>query len=154
MEDEFWGGMIIINVVFLFGFAFFTIMLKKEYEERWMVHALIILIIITIYHFYVVATATYRPGCYTYDSVSGGAHLEGGRRFNGRLWMNTQHWEHEIDFVPRKCDCVTYHWFWGDLNNFTEDSLIKGRFRGPNVKPDKIEYEEDIFIENNVIIIK
>jgi hypothetical protein len=38
---------------------------------------------------------------------------------------------------------VTYHWFWGDENNFTQDSVIKGQFKGPTVKPNKLIVEEE-----------
>ena len=92
---------------------------------------------------YVIFTGTHNPGCVTWHAVGSNARLVGDRSYYGGRWRNDEHWEHDISYVPEECDCVTYHWPWGDENNFTEDSIIKGQFKGPSVKPDKLLIQED-----------
>ncbi len=72
-------------------------------------------ILIVSYIVYVVETATHTPGCTNSYDLCISSHTEINRRFNGKYWHD---WEHEIcdeyKTIEYDCECVTYHWFWGD----------------------------------------
>jgi len=84
-----------------------------------------VLISFISYIIYVVQTADRRPGCsYTAD-LCVSSHTETSTHWQGGFGGIPGHWvtsedevcdEYEEVEVP--CDCVTYHWFWGDYKNY------------------------------------
>jgi hypothetical protein len=108
--------------------------------------------IMFFYAFYVILTGTSKPGCVTWHAVGDNAKLVGDSRYYGGRWRTNEHWEHDLNYIPEDCDCVTYHWFWGNQHNFTQDSVIKGQFKGPTVKPNKLimeDKEDDDFFDDD-----
>lgn len=134
-------AIIILIVIFFYVCGLFSTLLAiqdKKTEDR---------IIATIswigfvYVIIVAITATRNPGCVEWHSVgSNPREVTDGEHLVGRVWKENSHLEWDIDYVPVECDCVTYHWFFvaGDWNDFTKDSVIKGQFQGPTVKPNKL----------------
>jgi len=135
-----------ISLLLILLIPIHELMFRKDYRTLF-----IIIPIAIIYGFYtyVIFTGTHNPGCVTWHSVGTNARLVGSESYYGGRWRNNEHWEHDISYVPEDCDCVTYHWPWGDENNFTQDSVIKGQFKGPTVKPEKLIINEEDKGEEN-----
>lgn len=68
-----------------------------------------------IYVLFVIFTATRKPGCKCSYERCISSHIEKTHKYWGRRWHDD---EHEVcdkyETVIYECDCVTYHWFWGD----------------------------------------
>ena len=129
-----------------FGYVFITLLMSYdifEHNDYRPLYFIIPLTIVVSYIFYVGLTGTSNPGCVTWHAVGTNARLVGDNSYYGGRWRNNEHWEHDLSYVPEDCDCVTYHWLWGDENNFTQDSVIKGQFKGPTVKPNKLITQDD-----------
>ena len=136
------GLLILVGI----GYVFITLLLLPdifEHNDYRPLYFIIPLTIVVSYIFYVVLTGTSNPGCVTWHAVGTNARLVGSNSYYGGRWRNNEHWEHDLSYVPEDCDCVTYHWFWGDENNFTQDSVIKGQFKGPTVKPNKLTIQDE-----------
>lgn len=128
------------------GYVFITLLMSYdifEHNDYRPLYLIIPLTIVVSYIFYVGLTGTSNPGCVTWHAVGTNARLVGDNSYYGGRWRNNEHWEHDLSYVPEDCDCVTYHWLWGDENNFTQDSVIKGQFKGPTVKPNKLITQDD-----------
>lgn len=147
--DDFGTGLLIITFflwITLVAFPLKNLIFNKKLKS------LLVLVPITglyVYYAYVILTGTRTPGCVTWHAVGTGEELVEDKNYYGGRWRNNEHWEHSIGYVPEYCECVTYHWPWGDENNFTTDSVIRGQFKGPSVKPNKLvkETTEDDFKE-------
>lgn len=77
------------------------------------------IIISVTYVVWVDSTATRTSGCsyWTYECIK--SHIEKSERYYAKSWHTEETEvcdEHEVIEVP--CDCITYHWFWGDYKNF------------------------------------
>jgi hypothetical protein len=162
--DDFGIGLLILTTLLwlvIISLPTHLLIVEKYYKGLLII---IPITIIYIYHTYVILNGTHNPGCVTWHAVGTNARLVGDESYYGGRWRNNEHWEHDIDYVPEDCDCVTYHWFWGDENNFTQDSVIRGQFKGPSVKPNKLyvkeeelvsedeEYFEDEFFKDGVYV--
>lgn len=70
------------------------------------------------YIVYIVETATRAPGCTNSYEMCVSSHMETDRSFYGKYWHTR---EYEVcdkwKTITHDCDCVTYHWFWGDSKN-------------------------------------
>ena len=80
---------------------------------------------IILYIVYVNQTADRKPGCSYTDNVCVSSHTEESTHWQGGFGKMPGHWvttensvcdDYETVTVP--CECVTYHWFWGDYKNF------------------------------------
>jgi len=93
--------------------------MKKFITEYWFGGILILIASFVIYVIYVDRTATRKEGCSYFDSICVKSHIETSERYYGRRW-NTIETEvcDESEVVEVPCDCVTYHWFWGDHKNY------------------------------------
>jgi hypothetical protein len=162
--DGFGMGLVILTTLLLITICVLplhSLIKDKNFKSLFI---LIPVMVIYIYHTYVILTGTHNPGCVTWHAVGTNARLVGDESYYGGRWRNNEHWEHDLSYVPEDCDCVTYHWFWGDENNFTQDSVIRGQFKGPSVKPNKLyvdeeevvsedeEYFEDEFFKDGVYV--
>ena len=77
--------------------------------------AIALTIIGVIYIILVTTTATRKPGfeCSLQRCIS--SHTETTKRYWGKRWHDKKYKVcDEFETVTYKCDCVTYHWFWGD----------------------------------------
>jgi hypothetical protein len=70
---------------------------------------------VALYICYVLTTATHTPGCTESYQKCISSHKEITQRYWSRRWHDV---EYEVcddwETVTYDCDCVTYHWFWGD----------------------------------------
>jgi hypothetical protein len=140
---------LIFGLFFLFFGMFSTLLACEENEEEhfWIPYktAAIIFWIGLVYIIAVQLTATRNPGCVEWHKEGSNPRtVTDGEHLVGNVWTENSHLEWDIDYVPYECDCVTYHWLFigGDWNEFTQDSVIKGGFSGPTVKPDKLNLEQ------------
>jgi hypothetical protein len=137
-------AIIILIGIFFWGCGLFTTLLalqNKKMKDKIMA---IIFWIGFVYIIAVALTPTRNPGCVEWHSVGSNPQtVTDGEHLVGRVWKESTHLEWDIDYVPVDCDCVTYHWLFvaGDWNDFTKDSVIKGQFQGPTVKPNKLNLE-------------
>jgi len=142
-------AIIILLGLFFLGWAlFFTLLSFQEeetvFEKNKTIKITIFAWVGFIYILAVNFTATRNPGCVEWHSVgSNPREVSDGQRLVGKVWTENKHLEWDIDYVPYECDCVTYHWFFigGNMNDFTKDSVIRGQFKGPTVKPDKLKLD-------------
>ena len=74
---------------------------------------------VVIYVMYVNETATRKEGCSYIDHVCIKSHIETSQRYYGRNWhtIETEVCD-ESEQVEVPCDCITYHWFWGDHKDY------------------------------------
>jgi len=136
---------ILLGLFFFGGVLFFTVLgFKPEetvYEKKITIRIAIFFWLGFIYILTVNFTATRNPGCVEWHSFGSNPRtVTDGKRLVNKVWKDNSHLEWDIDYVPYDCDCVTYHWLFvaGDWNDFTQDSVIKGQFKGPTVKPNKL----------------
>jgi hypothetical protein len=90
-----------------------------------------ILISIFVYTIYVVETADHKPGCSYDQNLCVSSHLEESTHWQGGFGKMPGHWvttEAEVcddwETVTVDCDCITYHWFWGDYKNYNESNEV------------------------------
>jgi hypothetical protein len=140
---------LIFGLFFLGWGMFFTLLAceKHNWEDFWIPYktAAIISWIGLAYIIAVQLTVTRNPGCVEWHKEGSNPRtVTDGEHLVGKVWKESSHLEWDIDYVPYECDCVTYHWLFigGDWNEFTQDSVIKGGFSGPTVKPDKLNLEQ------------
>lgn len=71
---------------------------------------------ILCYGFYVITTATHKPGCVCSYQECVSSHKETTQRYYGKSW-HTEEVEDcdEYETVEYECDCVTYHLFGKDV---------------------------------------
>lgn len=94
--------------------------MKKFSKDEWFwIITFGLIISFIIYILYVNQTATRTQGCSYIDHVCVKSHIETSERYIGKRWQTTEtevcDESKEIE-VP--CDCVTYHWFWGDYKDY------------------------------------
>ena len=88
---------------------------SKREKTLWSVLAVMLLSMV-IYMVFVICTATRKPGCICSYQECVSSHMETSQKFNGKYWHDeTNEVCDEYETVEYDCDCVTYHWFWGDL---------------------------------------
>ena len=139
-------AIILLWGLFFFGCGFFFTLLsfQDNKTEDFIMSYKTTAIISWIGFIYILAvnfTATRNPGCVEWHSIGSNPRtVEDGEHLVNKVWTKSSHLEWDIDYIPYECDCVTYHWFFigGDMNDFTKDSVIRGQFRGPTVKPNKL----------------
>jgi len=84
------------------------------------------IICIFAYIFFVIQTADRRPGCSYTDNVCVSSHTESsqvwqpgvGKYSYGHYVTREDDVCDDYETVTVPCDCITYHWFWGDHKNF------------------------------------
>lgn len=93
--------------------------MKKFIIEYWFGGILLLISLFTTYVIYVNETATRTEGCSYLDRICIKSHIETSERYYGKRWNTIETEicdEHEIVEIP--CDCITYHWFWGDSKDY------------------------------------
>lgn len=69
-----------------------------------------------IYIIFVITTATRKPGCTYTTQRCLRSHTDTTQRYWGRRWHDEEYEVcDEFETITHDCDCVTYHWFWGDV---------------------------------------
>lgn len=93
--------------------------MKAFFKEYWFGCLLFPIITFVTYAIYVDHTATRIEGCSYIDTICIESHIETSERYYGKRW-NTIETEvcDEYEEIEVPCDCVTYHWFWGDSKNY------------------------------------
>jgi hypothetical protein len=78
-----------------------------------------IIILGSTYAVWVDTTATRKAGCSYWTNECTSSHIEKSERYYAKSW-HTEETEvcDDYDIVEVPCDCVTYHWFWGDYKNY------------------------------------
>ena len=76
----------------------------------------IVMVIVAVYVCYVISNSTHSKGCtYKYEKCIS-SHTETTHKYWGKMWHDV---EYEVcddwETITHNCDCITYHWFWGDV---------------------------------------
>ena len=85
--------------------------MKKFIEEYWFGGFLLLISVCVTYIIYVHEHPTRTQGCSYIDHVCIKSHIETSERYYGKRCDESKQVE-----VP--CDCITYHWFWGDQKDY------------------------------------
>jgi len=93
--------------------------MKKFIEEYWVGGILLLIASFVLYIIYVNETATRTEGCSYIDHLCVKSHIETSDRYYTKSW-HTEETEvcDESEEIEVPCDCITYHWFWGDHKNY------------------------------------
>ncbi len=93
--------------------------MKKFIEEYWVGGILLLIASFVLYIIYVNETATRTEGCSYIDHLCVKSHIETSDRYYAKSW-HTEETEvcDESEEIEVPCDCITYHWFWGDHKNY------------------------------------
>lgn len=82
-------------------------------------------ICIFLYIFYVIQTADRKPGCSYEQDECVSSHTEESTHWQGGFGKMPGHYVttetsvcDDWETVTIDCDCITYHWFWGDHKNY------------------------------------
>jgi len=91
-----------------------------------------VLICFISYVLYVIQTADRKPGCSYDQDVCVSSHTESTSHWQPGIGNMPGRWvtsEDEVcdgyETVTVDCDCITYHWFWGDYKNYNESNESK-----------------------------
>lgn len=91
---------------------------SKKRDDLLGISLIIAMLLAVIYVCYVIGTATHKPGCVDSYQHCVSSHTETTQRYWGKRWHDE---EYEVcdewETITYDCDCVTYHWFWGDSKN-------------------------------------
>ena len=107
--------------------------MKLNKEVIWWIWAGFISLSIVGYFVYVMETADRKQGC-TYsqeECVSGhteeSTHWQPGfGKYSSGHWVTSEDYVcDDYETVTYQCDCITYHWFWGDYKNYNESNESK-----------------------------
>ena len=93
--------------------------MKKFIVEYWLGGILLLIASFVLYMIYVNETATRTEGCSYIDHLCVKSHIETSERYYAKSW-HTEETEvcDESEEIEVPCDCITYHWFWGDHKNY------------------------------------
>jgi hypothetical protein len=93
--------------------------MKKFIVEYWVGAILLLIASFVLYIIYVNETATRTEGCSYIDHLCVKSHIETSDRYYAKSW-HTEETEvcDESEEIEVPCDCITYHWFWGDHKNY------------------------------------
>jgi hypothetical protein len=93
--------------------------MKKFIVEYWVGGILLLIASFVLYIIYVNETATRTEGCSYIDHLCVKSHIETSDRYYAKSW-HTEETEvcDESEEIEVPCDCITYHWFWGDHKNY------------------------------------